>query len=95
LLPPTDLEGLAAAMSAAKLVLTSDSGPLHLAVALQVPTVAVFLKEGASRWTRPSPTLAVVEVRDLPPQDAVARIVAGGMSLMAKAGDPVRAVEPL
>lgn len=38
----TDLPGLAALLSEAKLTLGSDSGPLHLAAAVGTPTVALF-----------------------------------------------------
>jgi heptosyltransferase-3 len=90
LLPPTDLEGLAAALRAARLVLTSDSGPLHLAVAVGAPTVAVFLKPEASRWAPGSVRVAVAEVAGLGEDDAVARVVAAANGLMR-----VRGVEPL
>jgi len=95
LLPPTDLEGLAAAFRAAKLVLTSDSGPLHLAVAVGVPTVGVFLKPGSGRWARVSGRLAAVEVGGMEAEAAVARIVEEGLNLMETPSEPVRGVEPL
>lgn len=38
----TDLPGLAALLSEAKIVLGSDSGPLHLAAGVGTPTVALF-----------------------------------------------------
>lgn len=40
--PPTDLRDQAALTAGARLFLGNDSGPMHLAVALEVPTVAVF-----------------------------------------------------
>jgi heptosyltransferase III len=95
LLPPTDLEGLAASFRAAKLVLTSDSGPLHLAVAVGVPTVAVFLKPGSGRWARASSRLVAVEVGEMAQPAAVARIVQEGLNLMGKSSEPGRGVEPL
>ncbi|HVS15306.1 MAG TPA: glycosyltransferase family 9 protein [Thermoanaerobaculia bacterium] len=42
LAPPTDLRQLAALLGRATLVVSGDTGPLHLAVALGVPTVAIF-----------------------------------------------------
>jgi lipopolysaccharide heptosyltransferase I len=42
LAPPTDLRQLAALTSMAKLFLGNDTGPLHLAVALGVHSVAIF-----------------------------------------------------
>jgi ADP-heptose:LPS heptosyltransferase len=81
LLPDTDLEGLAAAMRAARIVLTSDSGPLHLAVAVGAPTVAIFRKADTARWARPSAALVAVEVGGLEPPVAVARVIAGALGL--------------
>jgi heptosyltransferase-1 len=67
LAPPTDLRDLASLLSAAGLVVGADTGPMHLAVALEVPTVAVF---GASdpRRNGPygTPDAAVVTTLPLP-----------------------------
>jgi lipopolysaccharide heptosyltransferase I len=38
----TDLKGLTALIAGAKAVLSNDSGPLHIAAALNIPTVAIF-----------------------------------------------------
>jgi heptosyltransferase III len=95
LLPPTDLEGLAAALRAAQLVLTNDSGPLHLAVAVGAPTVGVFLKGDAARWAPDAARVAAVDVGGLSPADAVARVVAGAVGLMARLSEAARRVEPL
>ncbi|HUP25870.1 MAG TPA: glycosyltransferase family 9 protein [Thermoanaerobaculia bacterium] len=40
--PPTDLPDLAALVGGSSLFVGGDTGPMHLAVALDVPTVAVF-----------------------------------------------------
>jgi ADP-heptose:LPS heptosyltransferase len=40
--PDLDLAGLAAAMAELDLLVTNDSGPMHLAAALGVPCVALF-----------------------------------------------------
>lgn len=40
--PDLDLAGLAAVVAALDLLVTNDSGPMHLAAALGVPTVALF-----------------------------------------------------
>jgi heptosyltransferase-1 len=50
--PPTNLRQLAALISRARLFVGNDTGPLHLAVALGVPSVAVF---GASDPLRNGP----------------------------------------
>lgn len=84
--PPTDLEQLAAVFRRAALVVTNDSGPMHLAVACGAPVVGLFLDEAGLRWAtpgprfravvRPTPETALAAVRDLldtaaaPPESA-------------------------
>lgn len=64
LAPPTDLRQLAALLRKAALVLTNDTGPMHLAVAAGAPTVAVFLVADHQRWGHPLPHFAAVPVGD-------------------------------
>lgn len=52
LAPPTNLIELCALLGSAALVIGGDTGPVHLAASLGVPTVAVFL---ASDWRRNGP----------------------------------------
>jgi len=82
LLPPTDLEGLAAAFRAASVVLTNDTGPMHLSVAAGAPTVAVFLTEDAARWASPEPHARAVQVRGMDRETAVARVVEAAAELL-------------
>lgn len=42
LAPPTTLHQMGAIMKASKLLVTNDSGPMHLAASLNVPTLAIF-----------------------------------------------------
>ena len=60
LAPPTDLDELAAAMRASALVVTNDTGPMHLAVACRAPVLALFLDEAGLRWAHPGPRFAAV-----------------------------------
>jgi ADP-heptose:LPS heptosyltransferase len=60
LAPPTDLEELAVAFRSAALVVTNDTGPMHLAVACGAPVVAVFLDQAGLRWAHPGPRFAAV-----------------------------------
>lgn len=62
LAPPTDLRQLAALLRRGTLVLTNDTGPMHLAVAAGTPTVAVFLVGDHLRWGHPLPNFAAVPV---------------------------------
>ncbi len=49
LAPPTDLVELAALLGSAKAVVGGDTGPVHLAASLGVPTLAVFLTTDPER----------------------------------------------
>lgn len=60
LAPPTDLRQLAAVLRQGALVLTNDTGPMHLAVACGTPTVAIFLAGDHARWGHPLPHYAAV-----------------------------------
>jgi ADP-heptose:LPS heptosyltransferase len=49
LAPPLPLRRFAAVLAQARAVVTADTGPMHLAVALGVPTVELFL--GSATWS--------------------------------------------
>lgn len=51
LAPSTDLAVLAAVFRRSALVVTNDTGPMHLAVATGAPVVAVLLAEDGARWS--------------------------------------------
>ncbi len=51
LAPPTDLAGLAACFRHSELVITNDTGPMHLAVATARRVLAVLTFEDGPRWT--------------------------------------------
>jgi ADP-heptose:LPS heptosyltransferase len=48
--PATSIDQLAALMRDAKLTLCNNTGPMHLAVAVGCPTVALFLHMEVARW---------------------------------------------
>jgi lipopolysaccharide heptosyltransferase III len=77
LAPPTDLERLAAAFRAAALVVTNDTGPMHLAVACGAPVIALFLDESGLRWAHPGPRFAAVvgALDEAPVLEAAARLL--------------------
>ena len=50
LAPPTTLDELAGLFSRAELVISNNTGPMHLAVAVGTPTLGVFLKMDPERW---------------------------------------------
>lgn len=53
--PATDMPALAGLLRNLNVVVTNDTGPMHLAVAVGTPTVAVFVAGDASRWGHPYP----------------------------------------
>jgi len=53
--PPTDLEELAGLIRRLDLVVTNDTGPMHLAIACHTPTVALFASGDPGRWCHPYP----------------------------------------
>jgi heptosyltransferase-1 len=62
--PPTNLEELTLLLAGARLVVGADTGPVHLAAGLGIPTVAVF---SATDWRRNGPlgrSVAVVSGAD-------------------------------
>jgi len=63
LAPPTSLPVLAALMRRARLVVSNNSGPMHLGVAVGAPTVGVFFRGDSARWGHRLPTFAAAEVR--------------------------------
>ncbi len=48
--PPTDLDALAGLMSGAVATICNNTGPMHLAVAVGCPTLALFLHMDVERW---------------------------------------------
>lgn len=50
LAPATGIDGLAQLMRSALLTVCNNTGPMHLSVALGVPTLALFLRMDVKRW---------------------------------------------
>ncbi len=59
---PTNLDELAALMRGAGLTICNNTGPMHLSVALRVPTVALFLHMPIERWGHPYPPHRMVDL---------------------------------
>jgi heptosyltransferase-3 len=62
LAPPTGLDDLAALMQAARLTVCNNTGPMHLSVAMGVPTLALFLRMDMERWGHPYPPHRMLDV---------------------------------
>ena len=61
------LEALAAALARVKLLVTCDSGPLHLASAVGTPVLAIFGPTSPLRWGPPPPGRALALPLDCAP----------------------------
>jgi heptosyltransferase-3 len=58
--PQTDLDQLAGVFRRAAVVVTNDTGPMHLAAACGAPVVGLFLEETGLRWANPGPRFRAV-----------------------------------
>jgi len=58
-LSPLPLDALAAALARVKLLVTCDSGPVHLATAVGTPALALFGPTSTVRWGPPAPGRAL------------------------------------
>ncbi|HYG68375.1 MAG TPA: glycosyltransferase family 9 protein, partial [Anaeromyxobacteraceae bacterium] len=90
LAPPTDLALLAGLMRKARLVVSNNSGPMHLGVAVGAPTVGVFFSGDSARWGHPLAAFAAVEARG----EADAAAVVSACERLLQAGTALRAVPP-
>jgi ADP-heptose:LPS heptosyltransferase len=75
LAPATDLPELAALLRGARVAVTNDSGPQHLAAATGVPVMTLFVRGDLARWTPPGDAIVTVDLRD-DPSDATLRAAA-------------------
>ncbi|HEY8206722.1 MAG TPA: glycosyltransferase family 9 protein [Myxococcaceae bacterium] len=65
LAPPTDLDELAALMSACGMTVCNNTGPMHLSVAVGAPTLAFFLRMDMERWGHPFAPHRMVDLTSL------------------------------
>jgi lipopolysaccharide heptosyltransferase II len=63
--PPTSLRQMAALLARCDVVVTNDSGPMHLAVAVGVPTVTVYGPTDPACWNPGGPQHAIVQAAGL------------------------------
>lgn len=75
LAPETDVEQLASAFRSAALVVTNDTGPMHLAAACGAKVLAIFLDQDGLRWAHERQGFAAL----VAPTDAEALAAAGGL----------------
>ena len=61
--PPTDLVELAHLLRVSRAVVTCDTGPMHLAVAIGTPTCGIFVSTEPTRYGHADPPHLVVDAR--------------------------------
>ncbi len=71
--PPTDIEQLASLLRGAVLCVTNNTGPMHLAVAVGCPTLALFLSMETERWGHSDAPHRVVDLTGVNDRVAVVR----------------------
>lgn len=54
------VKGLIENISTLSVLITTDSGPLHIAAALNIPTVAIFSSTSHRRWLPPSDRISLI-----------------------------------
>ena len=69
--PPTSLAELAALFRRCAVVVTNDTGPMHLAVACSTPTVALFKGGEPTRWGHAYDDHAVIPVEGRPKEEVL------------------------
>ena len=74
LAPPTDVPALAYLFAEAKVVITCDTGPMHLAVAVGTPTLGLFVSTSPKRYGYADAPHGVVDLRSTAVADAVGDI---------------------
>jgi ADP-heptose:LPS heptosyltransferase len=60
--PPTNLDELAALMRSAGLTVSNNTGPMHLSVAMGVPTLGLFFRIDMERWGHPNAPHRMVDL---------------------------------
>jgi ADP-heptose:LPS heptosyltransferase len=66
-----DIRAFASLVANCRLFVACDSGPVHLACAVRVRTIAIFLKDDVDRWSPPLDLGRVVHCQRATPVDAV------------------------
>lgn len=90
LAPPTSLDDLAWLMREARLVVCNNTGPMHLAVAVGAPTVALFLRMPLARWGHPFPPHRMVDLTPAAPDvEAMSRATTAALEDFFRGGDPL------
>jgi heptosyltransferase-3 len=90
LAPGTNLEELAQAFRHAALVVTNDTGPMHLAAACGAPVLALFLDQDGLRWAHEGPRFVSLVSPDGPQALAAAARL---LDSVASPAEPARSLK--
>jgi heptosyltransferase-3 len=90
LAPATNLEELASAFRRAALVVTNDTGPMHLAAACGAPVLALFLDQSGLRWAHEGPRFVSLVSPDGPQALAAAARL---LDSVASPAEPARSLK--
>jgi ADP-heptose:LPS heptosyltransferase len=82
LAPATDLDALASLLRGARLCVSNNSGPMHLAIAVGTPTVGIFLHGEGPRWGH---ALRIFEAAEPTGEDGAAAVLAACDRLLSRA----------
>lgn len=81
--PPTDLHQLAALLRRSALLVTNDTGPMHLGVACGAPTLALFTVPEHVRWGHALETFRAVDATT-PGPETIERAFDSGRALLKR-----------
>src|SRR5262249_3911566 len=81
LAPQLGIRDFAAMLSRCTLVVTGDTGPMHLAAAVGTPTVAVFRTTNAQSYAPRGPLHRAIQT---PAEEAIGRVVAAVEDILAQ-----------
>ena len=95
LAPATSLDQLAAVLRGAALVVTNDTGPMHLAVACGAPVLGLFLDAAGLRWAHPGPRFAAVLAGAGVAAPALDAVLAPALTLLDTAVPPSEPPPPM
>lgn len=86
--PPTSLDQLASLMRGAEVTVCNNTGPMHLAVAVGCPTLALFLHMEVERWGHPYEPHQMVDLTGAADQSAVVRDAVAALKARAPIPSP-------
>jgi len=88
LAPPTSLDELAWLMRRAQVVICNNTGPMHLAVAVGAPTLALFYRMPVERWGHDWPPHRMVDLTPWASSEEMCRLACGELTRLLPGAKP-------